>query len=57
MSNNKNACKVSEDGTKIRRNPKKPLPVFDKSRREDLKCRSVYVVSDLIKTDGSLYLT
>ena len=36
---------VSEDSSKIRRSPDKPLPDNTKERKDDIIARSVYVVS------------
>lgn len=36
---------ISEDKTKIRRSPSKPLPEVTDEYKNDLKNRSVYVVS------------
>lgn len=36
---------ISEDKTKIRRSPNKPLPEMNEEYRDGLKHRSIYIVS------------
>ncbi len=39
---------ISEDEKKIRRRADKPIPEFNKERKDDLKKRSIYAVSTVV---------